>query len=134
MWVFIFLKFRYGITPISGVYCVTEHSDENSPFGSNYMFVTLGYLLVGAIIIPLTNLDINDNVIFQLISLIYNFTFLFTLIGMTITNGFYPVNMPAMGSDFSNGKRCYKYIVIGNVLFNFALANTVPSVCSFSNP
>jgi hypothetical protein len=124
---------RYGISPISGVYCVYESTDQNSPFGTNYMFATLGYMLVAAIIIPLTNLDINDNIIFQLLSLMYNFAFLFTLIGMTISNGFHPQNMPAFGSDFSNGKYFYKYIVIGNVLFNFALANTVPSVCLFSN-
>jgi hypothetical protein len=67
------------------------------------MLVTLGYLLVAAIIIPLTTVDINDNVILQLVSLVYNFAFLFTLIGQAASVGFKPQLMPAIGTDQSQG-------------------------------
>ena len=35
----------YGITPESGIYCVRQESNTNSPFGENYMLFTLGYLV-----------------------------------------------------------------------------------------
>lgn len=78
-------------------------TNQNSPFGTNYMLFTLGYLFVAAIIIPLTFLDINDNIILQLISFIYNFVFLFTLIGFSGSAGLKPNIMPAVGTDMSQG-------------------------------
>ncbi len=35
----------YGIYPKDEIYCVTEESNTNSPFGENYMLFTLGYLV-----------------------------------------------------------------------------------------
>jgi hypothetical protein len=36
----------YGITPKSGVYCVTSIANANSPFGNNFMLTTFGYLVL----------------------------------------------------------------------------------------
>ncbi|KAI8908525.1 hypothetical protein EDD86DRAFT_276308 [Gorgonomyces haynaldii] len=116
----------YGIQPISGFYCVTQSSNSNSPFGSNYMIVTFGYLVVIAIILPLVKMNLNDNVFLQLVSWVYNFVFVFTLIIEAIALGMDSNRMPAIGSSQAN--------VIGAVLFNFAMANTVPSWVNAKHP
>jgi hypothetical protein len=35
----------WGVTPISGLYCVTEVQNTNSPFGDNFMIGTFGSLV-----------------------------------------------------------------------------------------
>lgn len=35
----------YGLSPITGIYCVHEKTNLNSPFGENYMLFTLGYIV-----------------------------------------------------------------------------------------
>jgi hypothetical protein len=59
----------YGIAPISGLYCVTEVSNTNSPFGDNFMLVTVGMIIVIAFMVPLLMVDLNDNMIVQFGSL-----------------------------------------------------------------
>ncbi|KAJ2998574.1 hypothetical protein HDV02_004389 [Globomyces sp. JEL0801] len=115
-----------GMTPKGGLYCVTEVSDSNSPFGDNYMFTTVGYIIVFLIIVPLTNMDFNDNMLLQLISLVYNGLFVLTLLGRVVARPLLPYNMPAVGYEF-------KY-VIGQVLFSWTLANTVPSWMNVKHP
>lgn len=56
----------WGISPIAGLYCVTEVTNTNSPFGDNYMIGSLGLLVTMAIIIPMTQVDLNDNMLLQL--------------------------------------------------------------------
>jgi hypothetical protein len=102
----------YGITPRSGLYCVTKVTNENSPFGDNYMLATFGYISVAAIIIPMTSIDLNDNMFVQFVSLLYNFLFVLTLIGAAIAKGLDFGRVPAVGEDLSQ--------VIGQVLFNFS--------------
>jgi hypothetical protein len=72
-----------------------------------------------AIIIPLTNINLNDNMFVQFVSFLYNIVFLFTLIGSAIARGISGPRVPIVGSDGSQ--------VIGQVLYNFTLANTIPS-------
>ena len=36
----------YGIYPKTGLYCVYSVTNSNSPFGDNFMFTTLGYLVI----------------------------------------------------------------------------------------
>jgi hypothetical protein len=55
----------WGISPRAGIFCVTEVTNTNSPFGDNYMIGTLGLLITMAIIIPLTQVDLNDNMLLQ---------------------------------------------------------------------
>jgi hypothetical protein len=35
----------YGISPITGLYCVYQEANTNSPFGDNYMLFTVGYIV-----------------------------------------------------------------------------------------
>jgi amino acid permease len=109
----------YGIYPINGLYCVTQVTNHNSPFGDNYMLATFGYLMVAAIIIPMTSIELNDNMFVQFVSFMYNLLFLITLVATTITKGIVVDKVPTIGNNHSQ--------VIGQVLFNFTLANTIPS-------
>lgn len=103
----------YGLYPINGLYCVYQVSNSNSPFGDNYMFTTLGYLIVIAAVIPLTKIDLNDNMLVQLVSVGYNFLFLFSLLIMAMVKGIDSNRMPAVGTSISQ--------VVGQVLYNFSM-------------
>jgi hypothetical protein len=110
----------WGLAPISGLYCVTQVQNTNSPFGDNLMITTVGFLIVLGIILPLTSMDLNDNMLLQLLSLCYNSLYLLTLFGSVAVKPASELQtLPAFGKDFSQ--------VIGQVLFNFTLANTIPS-------
>jgi hypothetical protein len=110
----------WGIAPVSGLYCVTQVQNTNSPFGDNVMITTVGFLIVLGIILPLTSMDLNDNMLLQFLSLFYNCLYLLTLCGSVAVKPFSELQtLPAIGTDFSQ--------VIGQVLFNFTLANTIPS-------
>jgi hypothetical protein len=110
----------WGIAPISGIYCVTQVQNTSSPFGDNLMFGSLGFLIVLSVILPLTNMDLNDNMLLQFLSLVYNSIYLLTLFGSVVAKPPSKLqSLPAIGTDFSQ--------VIGQVLFNFTLANTIPS-------
>lgn len=64
--------------------------------------------------------DLNDNMFLQLISLVYNALYILTLIGSVAMKGKnVPVKLTVVGVNFTQ--------VIGQVLFNFTLANTIPS-------
>nr|KAJ3423300.1 hypothetical protein HK105_006101 [Polyrhizophydium stewartii] len=110
----------YSISPVSGLICVTSSGTGNSPFGDSTMLFTLGFFVTMLLIIPLTNVDINDNVLLQLTM------FLFTLIVQGASDGFNASLLPAVGSDQSG--------VVGNVLFNFAMANEIPSWVNVTHP
>ncbi|KAI9015156.1 hypothetical protein BC832DRAFT_192613 [Gaertneriomyces semiglobifer] len=116
----------FGITPISGFYCVTEQAISNSPFGDNYMLTTLGFLLLVVLVIPLINLDLNDNLIVQLLSLVYLFLAIFIWVIMACAAGLKDGGMKVVGSDLTK--------VLGNVMFNYTLANTVPSWVNTKHP
>ncbi|KAK5667534.1 hypothetical protein QVD99_006123 [Batrachochytrium dendrobatidis] len=127
----IFIRFfgitcGYGITPLNGLICVYSSGVENSPFGDNYMLGTFGYILTAMFIIPLTRIDLNDNVILQLISCVYTVLFLGTLIIQSSLDGLHKENLPMIGSSQSG--------TIGSVLFNFAMANEIPSWVNIAHP
>ncbi|KAJ1341729.1 hypothetical protein BSLG_003689 [Batrachochytrium salamandrivorans] len=95
----------YEIAPANGFICVNSPGSGNSPFGDNFMLGTFGYLITGLFIVPLTRVNLNDNILLQLI------LFLGTLVVQSISNGLNTSNMPLIGSSQSG--------TIGNVLFNF---------------
>ncbi|KAJ1330006.1 hypothetical protein BSLG_009794 [Batrachochytrium salamandrivorans] len=101
----------YEIAPANGFICVNSPGSGNSPFGDNFMLGTFGYLITGLFIVPLTRVNLNDNILLQLISCLYTVLFLGTLVVQSISNGLNTSNMPLIGSSQSG--------TIGNVLFNF---------------
>ncbi|KAJ3004699.1 hypothetical protein HKX48_001096, partial [Thoreauomyces humboldtii] len=109
----------FGITPISGFICVSEQSNSNSPFGDNYMLATAGFILLLVLVIPLISLNLNDNLIVQLFSVAYLAFIIFIWCIMALAVGVSSKNMPTVGTDLTP--------VLGTVMFNYTLANTVPS-------
>ncbi|KAJ3207562.1 hypothetical protein HDU67_007377 [Dinochytrium kinnereticum] len=129
----------FGFSPISGFFCVTETSGQSSPFGSNFMLITAGGLVFAAIMIPMLNLNLDDNMIFQWgnpsgvseleltlppaikVSLIYMLFVVFCWSCLALVHGVKSSNLPSLGPTLSEAPTA----VIGQVLFNFTIANTI---------
>ncbi|KAJ3048005.1 hypothetical protein HK097_010969, partial [Rhizophlyctis rosea] len=109
----------YGISPESGFICRSELSNSNSPFGDNYMLFTFGFVLLVILVLPLVSLDLNDSMIVQLLSVAYLMLAILVFIILSFIAGLKTQNMPAKGSNMSQA--------LGNIMFNYTLANTVPS-------
>eukprot|EP00842_Homolaphlyctis_polyrhiza_P006555 jgi/Hompol1/6900/HPOL_003765-RA len=115
-----------GLSPISGLYCVTSAGNTNSPFGNNYMLITVGALINLMVIVPLTLMDINSNALLQLVSAGYLGIFTITVVAQSLVMRTNTAWLPAVGSDTQH--------ILGTVIFNFALANEVPSWVNVTHP
>ena len=60
------------------------------------------------------------------VSCVFTGMFLLTLIGLAFQFGISPSNLPAIGTSQTT--------VVGNVLFNFAMANEIPSWANVTHP
>ncbi|KAJ3180768.1 hypothetical protein HDU87_001881 [Geranomyces variabilis] len=109
----------YGISPLTGFICVSEQTNSNSPFGDNYMLATAGFILLLVMVIPLISLNLNDNLIVQLFSVVYLGFIIFVWVLIALAAGVNRAGMTAIGTDLTP--------VLGTVMFNYTLANTVPS-------
>ncbi|TPX71121.1 hypothetical protein SpCBS45565_g01382 [Spizellomyces sp. 'palustris'] len=109
----------FGISPLSGFICASEQTNSNSPFGDNYMLCTAGFLVLLVLVIPLITLNLNDNLIVQLFSLVYLVFVIIVWVIMAFAVGLGSAGMQTFGSNLTG--------VIGTVMFNYTLANTVPS-------
>ncbi|KAI8904975.1 hypothetical protein BC831DRAFT_421506 [Entophlyctis helioformis] len=114
-----------GLAPISGFYCVKEAGTGSSPFGHNFMAFTLGYLINFMVIVPLTMVDLNSNVLFQLVSTGYVGLFVITVVYMSMVTGLDSSRLPAINYDQSH--------VLGTVLLNYVLSNAVLSWVNVSH-
>eukprot|EP01059_Diplonema_ambulator_P037311 TRINITY_DN9809_c0_g2_i1.p1 TRINITY_DN9809_c0_g2~~TRINITY_DN9809_c0_g2_i1.p1 ORF type:complete len:694 (+),score=177.40 TRINITY_DN9809_c0_g2_i1:34-2082(+) len=115
-----------------GFVCVGDESrsgssTEDSPFGDSAYVISIGYILVLTVALPLGYWNLDDNIFVQ------NFAFCglcFIVLEWTIqafVKGLHfsdspPTNLPIVGSDLSS--------VFGTVLFNYAFVTTVPSWCN----
>jgi hypothetical protein len=86
------------------------------------MFFSFGFLILLILLLPLVKLNLSDNMIVQFISIVYLVTVAFSWVILACLNGLTPSKVPMIGHDVSG--------VLGNVLFNYTLANTVPSWCN----
>jgi fucose permease len=102
----------YGLSPIAGLYCVTQQANTNSPFGENFMLFTLGLLLVIVFIVPLLMVDLNDNMIVQFASFAFIALVMLTWLINSIQHGFSSSLIPVIGTDLS--------AVVPNILFNYS--------------
>ncbi|KAI8915328.1 hypothetical protein DFJ77DRAFT_462200 [Powellomyces hirtus] len=109
----------YGLSPRSGFICVSEQTNSNSPFGDNYMLATAGFILLLVLVIPLISLNLNDNLIVQLLSVAYLAFIIVVWVIMACVVGLSSAGMKTIGADMTP--------VLGTVMFNYTLANTVPS-------
>ncbi|KAI8616252.1 hypothetical protein BC830DRAFT_1118738 [Chytriomyces sp. MP71] len=116
--------FRYS--PTQDIFCVNQVTASNSsgsPFGTNGMLITAGGLIFGGIIGPLMQLNLDDNMIIQWVSIMYVILVVIFWAIMCFVKGVQAGLMPSVGS----GIRTAPTSVIAQVMFNFTLANTVPS-------
>ncbi|KAJ3070320.1 hypothetical protein HDU98_006674 [Podochytrium sp. JEL0797] len=116
----------FRVFPIQDIHCVdssTAATGTGSPFGTDYMLITAGGLLFGCFIAPLMNLNLDDNMIVQWISLVYIGFVVFCWVIMMFIAGVDTSLMPTVGAQFATAPTS----VIGQVMFNFTFANTIPS-------
>ncbi|CAG8700965.1 3028_t:CDS:2 [Acaulospora morrowiae] len=115
-----------GIHPTAGFFCVREQGTNGSPFGSDYMLVTAGFVISLTLVFPLGIMELVDNIKVQIASfMILLFTFISWLITFMV-RGLNKDLVPIVGSDESR--------VVGAVLFNYAFITTVPSWINEINP
>ena len=127
-----------GVYPPCGFYCVLSDSDDSegkecttaasssdSPFGSSWV-ISLGFLATMTVVIPLSFLNLDDNIMVQnasflcLAAIVFEWCYQFVGLGLTRDEP------PAVGKSFSN--------LFGNVLFNFAFILTIPSWLNEKKP
>ncbi|KAI9326545.1 hypothetical protein BDR26DRAFT_781817, partial [Obelidium mucronatum] len=120
------------IYPQQDIHCVSEvgASASGSPFGSEYYLITAGGSLFFCFIAPLMTLNLDDNMIIQWISLMYMVFVVFCWIIMMFVAGVNPSLMPIIGAKFAYAPTA----VIGQVMFNFTFANTIPSWINTKHP
>lgn len=105
----------------SGFMCVEAQSENASPFG-NEVAITLGFLIVLACVLPLSVLNIEDNIIVQIVCALL---FIMVL-------GVWVVEMLLIGPTHRAPAELKPFTVhqsgiVGVVLLNFAFVTTVPS-------
>eukprot|EP01012_Entosiphon_sulcatum_P058463 TRINITY_DN8252_c0_g1_i1.p1 TRINITY_DN8252_c0_g1~~TRINITY_DN8252_c0_g1_i1.p1 ORF type:complete len:489 (+),score=55.17 TRINITY_DN8252_c0_g1_i1:53-1519(+) len=98
-------------------------SIEDSPFGDD-MVISLGFLLVLVLCIPLGYWNIDDNIIVQISATTLLVGFIFTswvveFFQVISRDGYNPDNAPAVGSS--------AWQQIGPIVFNYAFVVTIPS-------
>ncbi|RIB01852.1 hypothetical protein C2G38_2255946 [Gigaspora rosea] len=115
-----------GVYPHSGFYCVDQQGDYNSPFGTNYMVATLGFIVTLVMVVPLGIFSLADNVKIQIASFIGLISILAAWFITFFKHGLIDSYVPVLGNNMSQ--------VIGTVLFNYAFIVTVPSWVNDLNP
>jgi hypothetical protein len=125
----------YPSTGGSPFVCVSQDSDDiltDSPFGDGYV-VSIGYLIVLAATIPLSYMNLDDNIIVQiggmgLLTLcVIIWCINFIAIGLNGTLA------PVFATAASGGAQSYTG-VLPTVLFNFGFVATVPSWLNEKSP
>ncbi|KAJ3226256.1 hypothetical protein HDU81_007389 [Chytriomyces hyalinus] len=107
----------------------TASLDSGSPFGDDSMLITAGGIIFGCIIAPLMNLNLDDNMIIQWVSILYILLVVLCWIIITLVVGPNAALVPTFGPQLTTSPTS----VIGQVMFNFTLVNTVPSWINTKN-
>lgn len=98
-------------------------SHNNSPFGDS-MVISLGFLVVICLIIPMGYFNLEDNMIIQVISTGIQTLILFEWLVTFFLRGFQWDKVSAFGTPDGQGQ------VLGQVMINYAFVMTVPSWCN----
>ncbi|KAM9966838.1 hypothetical protein ACTFIR_007073 [Dictyostelium discoideum] len=127
--VFIFKK-TCGISFSNGWICVIENSgDGGSPFQDDYMFITIGYLAILVLVVPLAFFNLNDNIIIQIACVIIMLVIVISWVVIFILIGLSTDNLPTIGNNMIGISQ-----IIGNCMFNYAFITTIPSWVNESKP
>jgi amino acid permease len=101
------------------LYCVEEMAKENSPFGNQFMLITLGYAITFIFIFPVGFMKLQDNINMQIVSFIITIFIFVIWFALFYLHGFNMNNVPLLSYDCKE--------VVGVVMFNFAFVTTIPS-------
>ncbi|KAJ9449833.1 hypothetical protein DIPPA_05178 [Diplonema papillatum] len=109
-----------------GFVCTSDDSASgDSPYGNDAYVVSMGFLVVAVLAVPLGYFNLDDNIWVQILAFTaLSFIVVEWSIQAFITGidmGKHPGKVPAFGTDFS---------VLGAVLFNFAFVTATPSWCN----
>ncbi|RHZ72484.1 hypothetical protein Glove_242g37 [Diversispora epigaea] len=115
-----------GIHPTTGFFCVREQGLTGSPFGKDYMLITVGFLISLAIVIPASVVELVDNIRIQIVSLITLALIIISWLVTFMIHGLDSDRVPLVGTDFSQA--------VGTVLFNYAFIVMIPSWINDLNP
>ena len=104
-------------------YCVTPADSDvtDSPFGSAYV-ISLGYVVVVALCIPLGMLNLDDNIGMQVGGMLLTVVCVVVWFFDFSSRGLHWENMPALPSNFS----AYPTL-LSTVIFNYGFVATIPS-------
>jgi len=110
------------LSPDFGVVCVTESSiDIDSVFGENIEYVSVGFVALAIISIPIGFWNLEENMIIQIFSFIALCVLLGEFCVQFFNNGLHPEYLPVSSLNHGAGA------TLGSILFNFAFVVTVPS-------
>lgn len=113
-----------GVSP-GGWFCVSASSASltgNSPFDpSHYFIFTFGFLLTGALVIPLGFFSLVENIAVQMTSFIILTGILIQWTVAFAQEGLKPELLPPVGNNSS--------MVLGIVIFNYSFITTVSLCC-----
>jgi hypothetical protein len=107
--------------------CVSASTADESAFGNAFMLFTIGYLVVMAVIIPLGYLNLDDNIIIQVVALLFLFV---VIVDWMVT--FTMTGLKEQVMTFTTLRQ--QAGVLGNIMFNFAYITTIPSWVNEKKP
>ncbi|PRP80111.1 hypothetical protein PROFUN_12265 [Planoprotostelium fungivorum] len=106
-------------------YATMSPGAGNSPFGSDYV-ISLGFIIVLIITIPMGLFNLEDNIIVQKGAFVLLLVIFAEWFVACFTLGLDVSRVPAFLNDQTN--------VLGSIIFNYAFITTVPSWCNERRP
>lgn len=113
--------------PETGFKCISSGADDasDSPFGGNWV-ISIGYLVMIVIAIPLGYWNLDDNMVVQYFAFIGLVFIIMWWTGQFLGDGLQPDLLPAATSSQDG--------LVGTIFFNFAYIITVPSWINEKRP
>ncbi|KAI9355988.1 hypothetical protein DFJ73DRAFT_250757 [Zopfochytrium polystomum] len=108
--------------------CVSEHGTQISPFGSTYMLVTAGYLVVLAFVVPLCIFPLTEYVSVQIGAFFVTLGIFCVWVINAFQSGLHASYVPTLGSGSGYAG------LIGVVMLNYAYVQTIPSWVNVKKP
>eukprot|EP00468_Gymnochlora_sp_CCMP2014_P005181 CAMPEP_0167756398 /NCGR_PEP_ID=MMETSP0110_2-20121227/9366_1 /TAXON_ID=629695 /ORGANISM="Gymnochlora sp., Strain CCMP2014" /LENGTH=496 /DNA_ID=CAMNT_0007642509 /DNA_START=178 /DNA_END=1665 /DNA_ORIENTATION=+ len=117
------------IAPSFGFICVDKMNPlSDSVFGENVWYISLGFIMLAIISVPVGLWNLEENMIIQNLSLIALCLLLSQFCMQFLYNGLHPEYLPVSSLQAGAG------ITLGSILFNFAFVVTVPSWVNEKRP
>ncbi|RYY33142.1 hypothetical protein EON62_04525, partial [archaeon] len=109
--------------------CVSADSDsvvDDSPFGNSYT-ISLGYLIIMVISVPLSYMNLDDNIIVQVIAMVLVILSLVVWIANFCVLGLSSALMPAVAAYKGRATVNAYTSVLPTIIYNYGFVATIPS-------